>query len=103
VGGNVSQKWLANEQWEPSLATKKTMRITIETERLLITRHGASVREWCEQCASEVDMILLESAAELCQVAAGRVQHLLNNQKLHLSKSSGPVRICLNSLFKEVA
>jgi hypothetical protein len=84
------------------LATKKTMRITIESERRLVIRHGASVRVWCEQCATEVDMVPLESAAELSQVAAETIQHLLDNEKLHLSKSSGPIRICLNSLFKEV-
>jgi hypothetical protein len=87
---------------EPSLAMKKTIRIRIETERLLIIRHGASVREWCQQCASEVDMIPLESAAELGQVAAGTIQHLLDRRKLHLSKAGEPVCICLNSLLKEV-
>jgi hypothetical protein len=83
------------------LATKRTMRITIETERLLVIRHGASVRAWCEQCATEVDMVPLESAAELSQVAAGTIQHLLDHQKLHLSETGGPVWICLNSLLKE--
>jgi len=87
---------------ETRLATKRTMRITIETERLLVIRHGTSVREWCEQCALEVDMIPLKSAAELGQVAAGTIQHLLDRQKLHLSKAGGPVWICLNSLLKEV-
>ena len=84
------------------LATKRTMRITIETERLFIIRRGVSVRDWCEGCASEVDMIPLESAAELGQVAVGTIQHLLDRQRLHLSKSGGPVWICLNSLLKEV-
>lgn len=87
---------------ETRLATKKTVRITIESERLLVIRYGASVREWCEQCASEVDMIPLESAAELGQVASGTIQRLFDNEKLHLSKLSGPVRICLNSLLKAV-
>jgi len=90
------------EQREPTLATKKTMRITIETERLLVIRHGASLRDWCEQCASEVDMIPLETAAELGQVAERTIQHLLDRQQLHLSKAGGPVWICLNSLLKVV-
>jgi hypothetical protein len=92
----------SDERWEASLATKKTMRITIETERLLVIRRGSSARGWCEQCATEVDMILLESAAELGQVAAGKIQHLLDSRKLHLSNVSGPVYICLNSLLREV-
>ena len=85
------------------MATKKTLRIKIETERLLIIRHGASVREWCPQCGLEAGMVPIESAAELVPVAAGAIQRLLDNQKLHLSNSSGPVRICLNSLLREVA
>ena len=84
------------------MATKKTMRITIETERLFVIRHGASERSWCEECGNEVDMIPLENAAELGQVAAETIQHLLDRQRLHLSKSGGPVWICLNSLLKEV-
>ena len=87
---------------EPILATKKTMRITIETERLLVIRHGVTMRNWCEQCASEVEMIPLANAAELGQVSAGTIQHLLDRQRLHLSKAGGPVWICLNSLLKEV-
>jgi hypothetical protein len=39
---------------------------------------------------------------ELGQVAAGTIQRLFDNEKLHLSKLSGPVRICLNSLLKAV-
>jgi hypothetical protein len=88
---------------EASLATKRTLRITIETERLLVIRRGAAERVWCEQCAALVDMVSLESAAELARVAAGAIQRLLDREKLHLSTSSGPVRICLNSLLKEVA
>lgn len=78
------------------------MRITIETERLLVIRRGLSVRDWCEQCAAEVDMIPLESAADLGQVDEATIQHLLDRQRLHLSKADGPVWICLNSLLKEV-
>jgi hypothetical protein len=78
------------------------MRITIETERLFVIRHGAAVRDWCEQCASEVDMVPLESAAELGQVTAETIQHLLDRQRLHLSKARGPVWNCLNSLLNEL-
>jgi hypothetical protein len=35
-------------------------------------------------------------------MAAGTIQHLLDSQRLHLSKAGRPVRICLNSLLKEV-
>lgn len=84
------------------LAAKKTMRITIETERLLVIRHGASARVWCEQCASEVETVPLEIAAELAQVDVKAIQHLLDHEKLHLSQPGGPVGICLKSLLKKV-
>ncbi|HYL87100.1 MAG TPA: hypothetical protein VE263_22955 [Candidatus Angelobacter sp.] len=85
------------------MSTKKTMRITIETERLLVMRHGASVRVWCEPCASEVDMLPLESAAEVAQVDVKTIQHLLDHEKLHLSQPSRRVQVCLNSLLKSIS
>lgn len=85
------------------MAAKKTTRITIETERLLVIHRGAAVRVWCEQCASEVDMVPLESAAELAQVDVETIQHLLDNEKLHWSQVGGPVRVCLNSLLESIS
>jgi hypothetical protein len=84
------------------LATKRTLRITIDTSRLLIVLRGTWARAWCEQCASEVEMIPLESAAELAQVNPQTIQRLLANERFHLSKPGGPVHICLNSLLREV-
>jgi hypothetical protein len=100
--GNVSQKLLPNEQWEASLATKRTVRITIDTSRLLVVLRGTSARSWCGQCAAEVDMIPLETAAELAQVNLEAIQRLLANEKFHFSRSGGQAQICLNSLLKEV-
>lgn len=82
------------------MATKRTVRITIDTSRLLIVLRGSSARAWCEQCASEADMVPVESAAELVQVDAQTFQHLLAREEFHRSKPDGPVRICLNSLLK---
>jgi len=84
------------------LATKRTVRITIDTSRLLIVLRGTSARSWCEQCAAEVDMVPVESAAELVQVDAQTFQHLLDREEFHRSKPHGQVRICLNSLLKSI-
>jgi hypothetical protein len=100
--GNVSQKLLPNEPWEARLTTKRTVRITIDTSRLLIVLRGTSTRSWCQQCAGEVDMVPVESAAELVQVDAQTFQHLLAREEFHRSKPEGPVRICLNSLLKSI-
>jgi hypothetical protein len=102
VSRNVPQKLLLDDQWEASLATKRTVRITIDTSRLLIVLRGTSARAWCEQCASEVEMIPIESAAELAQVDVETVRHLLDQERFHGSPPGLPVRICLNSLFKEL-
>jgi hypothetical protein len=99
---NVPQKWLPNEEWEASLTTKRTVRITIDTTRLLVVLRGTSARVRCEQCATEVDMVPVESAAELVQVDAQTFQHLLAREDFHRSKPDGPVRICLNSLLKSI-
>jgi hypothetical protein len=81
---------------------KRTVRITIDSSRLLIVLRGSSARAWCEQCASEADMVPVESAAELVQVDALTFQHLLDREEFHRSKPDGPVRICLNSLLKSI-
>jgi hypothetical protein len=91
-----------DERLETRLEKKKTVCITIETSRLLVILRGTSARAWCEQCASEVEMIPLESAAELAQVNAQTIQRLLANGRFHVSKPGGLVQICLNSLLREV-
>ena len=75
--------------------TRRTVSITIETERLLVILRGTSPRVWCEQCATEVDMVPVESAAELARVDAETFQHLIDHEKFHRSQPGGPVRICL--------
>ncbi len=85
------------------MATKKHLRVTIETERHFVIRRATSAPVWCEQCASEADMVPLESAAELAQVDVKTIQHLLDNEKLHVSQPGGPVQVCLNSLLKSIS
>jgi hypothetical protein len=91
-----------DERLEGSLETRKTVRITIETSRLLVILRGTSARAWCEQCASEVEMIPLESAAKLAQVNADTIRLLFDQEQFHRSSPEGPVRICLNSLLKSI-
>jgi len=102
VSRNVPQKQTPDERLETRLETRKTVRITIETSRLLVILRGTSARAWCEQCASEVEMIPIESAAELAQVDVETVRHLLDQERFHGSPPGLPVRICLNSLCKEL-
>ena len=93
---------MPDERLETRLEKTKTVRITIETSRLLIVLRGTSARAWCEQCASEVEMIPLESAAELAQVNVEALQHLNAGESIHFSQPGGPVQICLNSLLNSI-
>jgi hypothetical protein len=78
------------------LTTKKTMRITIETQSQLVI-HLGSARVWCEHRLSEKEMLCLQSAAEL-EVKA--VRALVNNERLQ--SSHGPVWVYLNSFLKRL-
>ena len=85
------------------METRKTVRITIETSRLLVILRGTSARAWCEQCATEVEMIPIESAAELAQVNAETIQQLLDNEtNSPIAAGRCQFEICLNSLLREV-
>jgi hypothetical protein len=83
------------------LTTEKSLRITIETQSQLVI-HLGSARFWCEQCASEVEMVSLETTADVAQAKVKAIQVLVDNERLHSSHSHGPVRICLNSLLKRL-
>jgi hypothetical protein len=98
---NVSRKWLSHEAIGGGLTTKKSMRITIETQSQLVI-HLGSARFWCEHCASEVEMVSLGSAAEVPQAEAKAIEVRVDNERLHSPHSHGPVRTCLNSLLKRL-
>jgi hypothetical protein len=81
------------------LTTERSLRITIETQSQLVI---GSARFWCEHCASEVEMVSLETVAEVAQAEVKAIQVLVDNERLQSSHSHGPVRICLNSLLKRL-
>ena len=84
------------------MAVKRTTRITIETEQLLVIGRKKPERTWCEQCGAEVDVVAIEGAAELASVDVGAIQRLLNGEQVHWSQSGGSLGICLNSLLKSM-
>jgi hypothetical protein len=75
------------------------MRITVETQSQLVI-HLGSARFWCEHCASEVEMVCLESAAEVPQAEVKAIQVLIDNERLH--SPHWPVWVYLNSLLKRL-
>jgi len=77
-----------------------TMKITIETESLLILQGRASQRAWCPLCAAEAEMIALESVGVVSNLDSAALEAWLNSGELHRIQSlDGSALICLNSLL----
>jgi hypothetical protein len=83
------------------VATRKT-RITIESERVSITRWSCSLpRKWCQSCGAEVEMLSLEQASGLAQVLPQRIRASSEAKRVHATEASdGSMQICLPSLLK---
>jgi|HubBroStandDraft_5_1064220.scaffolds.fasta_scaffold116747_2 hypothetical protein len=83
---------------------KKTTRVTIETERVLILRCGSPGRIWCEQCAAETETVTLTALGNLAPEETEKIQQWLDKGELHWSQSpQGSVRICVRSLGRLLA
>ena len=84
------------------MAAKKTTRITIESERVSITRWSGSLpRHWCQSCGAEVEVLSLEQASGLAQVLPHRILAGSEAKGIHATEASdGSMKICLPSLLK---
>jgi len=81
----------------------KQMKITIETDSLLVLRGGNSARAWCAQCAAEGEMIALESVGVISNLERSLLEDWLNSAGLHRSEAvDGSVLVCLKSLLARV-
>jgi len=81
----------------------KDTKITIETESLLILGGRSSRRALCPLCAAEVEMIALENASVISNLATAELSERLNSGELHRSQTpDGSVLICMNSLLARV-
>ncbi len=81
----------------------KQTTITIETESLVMLRGKASRRIWCERCATEGEMIALESIGVISNLGPSAIEEWLNHGELHRSEmADGSIVICLKSLLARV-
>ena len=81
----------------------RSIRITIETNSLLILRGRTSSRRWCTQCAEEVEMFALEDTAVLSNLPTRELNEWLNSGHLHRTQTPGGTElICLNSLLAQL-
>jgi hypothetical protein len=81
----------------------RKMKITFETDSLLIVRGRNAKRAWCPRCAAEGEMIALENAGVISNLKPAALDEWLNSGELHLSQAAdGSALICLNSLLARV-
>ena len=78
-------------------------KITIESDSLLILRGRSSLRAWCPDCASEVEMIPLDGVGVISNLAPREVEAWIQSEDLHHTKTAdGAPLICMNSVLKRV-
>lgn len=80
--------------------TKRRIEITVETERLLLTRgRRVSLTAWCAGCGRRVLMIMPEEAARLTRLSARAVYRLVEEGRLHFTETADEtLLICSDSL-----
>jgi len=86
------------------VAGKRTVRITVESDRVwIIRRCGSLTRTWCEGCGDEVEFLSMEQASAVTGRSVDEVQNSVLIAKLHTSAGGGTaMRICLRSLLESV-
>jgi hypothetical protein len=78
---------------------KKSIRITLESERLLVITTRRTCVEPCAACGDEMRMVTVEEAATLARVSARSIYRAVEAGTLHfLETTEGPLLICLTSL-----
>lgn len=83
---------------------KRTIRITIERNRVwIIRRCGSLARMWCEGCVTEVEFVSMEQAIALTERTADDIKHSILAAKLHtIPGGENALCICLRSLLEGV-
>ena len=82
--------------------TKRTTRITFESERLLVIRQPTSrARRWCAACDEEVQVVTTADAAIVADRELGAIYDAIEAAHLHAVEAGGESpMVCLNSLLK---
>jgi hypothetical protein len=89
--------------WGVATTVIKTTQLTRETSRVQIIRRLRSSRNWCPQCAREVDGVGLEEAVVLTGLTLLELQGCVGTGKWHFCKSSDESQlICLDSLMNSL-
>lgn len=79
----------------------KQVKITIETDSLLVLRGRIPLRAFCPECGTEADMIPLDDLGVVSNLPLEEVQSWLESESLHhITAANGAPMICLNSMLK---
>jgi len=77
----------------------RRVRITIQTERLLVMSHGRSLYSLCAACGDEVRMVTIDQAATLARLSSREIYREVEAGMLHfIETTEGSVLVCFNSL-----
>jgi len=81
---------------------KRTSRITVETERLLVIRSSKRCFEgWCHWCAAQVKLLGLEEAAAIAGASERAIFRWAEAGEIHFTETEeGKIMFCLNSISR---
>lgn len=84
------------------MQTKRTTRIEIQTERVLvIEKRNSTTQSWCEGCGRQVKLVTLEMIAIVTGLSVRSVFRMLEAGEIHfLETPNGSLFICLDSLLR---
>jgi hypothetical protein len=81
----------------------KRTEITVETERLFIIQRRRTIRFWCQECGSEVEMAGLKDAGIISGMTQPLLRHGAQAPKWHFAEGQdGTTLVCLESLLKSM-
>ena len=75
------------------------IRITVETERILIVARQRAARQWCASCGAEAEFLPSSEARRLLDAAAEPPAEL-QRKGFHLVGKSSGLAVCLRSLLR---
>lgn len=82
----------------------RKIRITVETDSVLLVRRRNSRRAWCEKCADFTESASFEEADALASADAATLTRLVRSERLHLIKGTNEsLFVCLLSILKQIA
>ena len=81
------------------MTTTRRMRITIETERLLVISRGKSLYSLCSACGDEVRMVTIDQAAAIARLSSREIYREIEAGQLHFVETTdASILVCYNSL-----